>query len=570
MRGWRLRRTSIAILILLLLQIQVSADDSAKSVLITNSDELEISFQMEGEDVLAAPGVRRLEFVEREGPATLHARYVGPSDRVYLTFCGLSATGEFSFYSSRNSLKLSGSISLPESTVYPGGVLAVILTDYPVTRESLDPRFYGEFETLMDEDSMQPGETPEQLFEKAALSNSGQLAELLRERSTQSKEERYLTLVRQDAYLSQLLVAAGKLEPLLLLLKRAQERLPSETGIVLYNRTTPGRLEVFLLSCDGEVYHGSVEVAVNEIADLLRETRAASGFQPRFRLSSTALEPVSWDESIVTRLSRLLLPEELGPAIAQCRYLVVVPYGDIGAVPFSCLMAPNSDSPLVDRIAISVAPSLADVISVGDQPDQGFHFSSPLVVGDPETPSADFPRLPYAKLEAEAVAKAFDCDALVGKEATLERVEAAALDADLIHVAAHGQADPTDFRHSSLALAGPEKGFLWTAGRIRFLRLKAKLAVLSACQTGLGQTHKGGILGLFRSFQVAGVPHVVISLWNVNDKSTAYYMVQFYKHLEGHNPAEAVRLASIDTRVRYPDPRNWACFAHFGVPTGRR
>ena len=62
------------------------------------------------------------------------------------------------------------------------------------------------------------------------------------------------------------------------------------------------------------------------------------------------------------------------------------------------------------------------------------------------------------------------------------------------------------------------------------LKLNADLAVLSACETGLGKDVRGeGLVGLTHSFLYAGTPSVMVSLWNVQDRSTADLMVKFYQ-----------------------------------------
>jgi CHAT domain-containing protein len=59
-----------------------------------------------------------------------------------------------------------------------------------------------------------------------------------------------------------------------------------------------------------------------------------------------------------------------------------------------------------------------------------------------------------------------------------------------------------------------------------------ELAVLSACDTGLGLTAGGqGVLGLQRAFHQAGVPAVVASLWSVQDAATSVLMERFYTNL---------------------------------------
>lgn len=113
-----------------------------------------------------------------------------------------------------------------------------------------------------------------------------------------------------------------------------------------------------------------------------------------------------------------------------------------------------------------------------------------------------------------------------------------------------------------------ERG-LWTAKEIQDTQMIAEIAVLSACQTGLGQVHDAGIIGLARAFQIAGVPRVVMSLWSVDDAATSELMQAFVEHLKQDNnisPAEALRKAMLKVRTQRPAPSQWESFVLFGTP----
>jgi CHAT domain-containing protein len=82
-----------------------------------------------------------------------------------------------------------------------------------------------------------------------------------------------------------------------------------------------------------------------------------------------------------------------------------------------------------------------------------------------------------------------------------------------------------------------------------------ELAVLSACETGLGDVAGGeGTFGLQRAFHLAGTRDVVASLWKVPDRPTAALMALFYKNLWDKNlsPAEALRQAQLEI-YHHPD-----------------
>jgi CHAT domain-containing protein len=95
----------------------------------------------------------------------------------------------------------------------------------------------------------------------------------------------------------------------------------------------------------------------------------------------------------------------------------------------------------------------------------------------------------------------------------------------------------------------PADGGLLTAEAIAGLDLsRLDLAVLSACETGLGEGLAGeGVFGLQRAFHLGGCRDVVASLWKVDDEATAALMAVFYHELwvNDRPPVEALRRAQL-------------------------
>lgn len=136
---------------------------------------------------------------------------------------------------------------------------------------------------------------------------------------------------------------------------------------------------------------------------------------------------------------------------------------------------------------------------------------------------------------------------------------------------------------SGLALAGAnrrgtarldEDDGILTAEEVAGLNLNGvEWAVLSACDTGLGEIRAGeGVFGLRRAFQVAGARTVIMSLWPVDDQATRTWMRALYeaRFRRGLSTADAVHSASVtvlrERRVKKQStlPMYWAAFVAAG------
>jgi CHAT domain-containing protein len=187
---------------------------------------------------------------------------------------------------------------------------------------------------------------------------------------------------------------------------------------------------------------------------------------------------------------------------------------------------------------------------------------------------ADLAPLPYTREEAAAILGMVPDHhgvSFLGYQANRNLVMSGKLAPySILHFATHGLVSPAHPELSGLVLSlvdeqnRPQDGFL-SLSDIYSLQLSARLVVLSACETGLGKELRGeGLMGLTRGFFYAGATNLVVSLWRVEDRSTAELMKRFYEQLfkKHSSPAAALRSAQVSMigEDQWNDPYYWAGF----------
>jgi CHAT domain-containing protein/tetratricopeptide (TPR) repeat protein len=233
--------------------------------------------------------------------------------------------------------------------------------------------------------------------------------------------------------------------------------------------------------------------------------------------------------------------------------LVVVPHRALHYVPFHALY--DGARYVVERREISYTPSAAILHHCLAQPRRALERA--LLLGVPDE------RTPRVHDEVTALAPLFpDTVALLGEQATLEALHERAPGADVLHLACHGQFRPDNPLFSALRLADG-----WLTVRDAYnLELRCGLVTLSACETGVGAVVPGDeLIGLARGFFSAGAPSLLVSLWTVDDVTTAGLMARFYVCLRaGANPAAALRQAQCELLESHPHPFFWSPFVVLG------
>jgi tetratricopeptide (TPR) repeat protein len=244
--------------------------------------------------------------------------------------------------------------------------------------------------------------------------------------------------------------------------------------------------------------------------------------------------------------------------LANARRLLIVPHGALHYVPFHALIDP-SGAPLVDQLEIASAPSAAVFAACYERATLPDDLGRRLLMG-----VAD-PAIPHVGREIETVAQLFGSSVvLADKTATEESFRRYAPEADVMHIASHAV-----FRHDNPLFSAIRLADGWLSlYDLYSMRLRAALVTLSACETGVSDVLAGDeVVSLARGFLQAGVASVVVSLWAVNDASTARLMERFYSRLEkGSGAAAAMRQAQIDQRHEYAHPYYWAPFTVVGRP----
>ncbi len=176
--------------------------------------------------------------------------------------------------------------------------------------------------------------------------------------------------------------------------------------------------------------------------------------------------------------------------------------------------------------------------------------------------------LPYSEQEVDGLVTLFsnygiEARGVLRDQATEEMFRFSSGNYKFVHIATHGLINPEKPELSGLVfwkdssenpdnnprLLISEKlndGVLYTK-EVFNLDLNADLITLSACETGAGKIVEGeGLLSFVRGFTYAGVPNLLISYWKVNDKTTADFMLDFYKGiLTGDSYTAALRKAKL-------------------------
>ncbi len=304
------------------------------------------------------------------------------------------------------------------------------------------------------------------------------------------------------------------------------------------------------------------------------------------------------------------VPPSLRPSVALPPHLSYTPLlvnHEVVNLPSASTLAALRQETARRRPAPKAIALLADPIfeksdarlKLANSQTQHEHLSSPVQTSPAQTASSQrpqelmraikafgepndeltFPRLTSTGWEAEQIAKMSPAGQVfkaLSFDANLQTATSGKLsDYRIVHFASHGFIHATHPDLSGVVLSlidrnGKDQDGFLRLHEIYNLKLSADLVSLSACRTGIGKEVKGeGLMSLTRGFMYAGAPRVLVSAWEVQDRSSAMLMVKFYRRLLGPkrlSASAALRDAQLEMwrDKKFTAPYFWAGFTLHG------
>ena len=244
------------------------------------------------------------------------------------------------------------------------------------------------------------------------------------------------------------------------------------------------------------------------------------------------------------------------PHLQGIQHLVIVPHSSLHFLPFQALQSARGKF-LVEDYVISYAPSLSIFYYCMQKKPAKRDEVLALALGS--EPVGGYEALPGTAIEIDQLGRLYNEDKFVnqsGTSFTETFFKKQAPDYGYVHLATHGVLNSYQPLYSHIVMHGtPEDDGRLTVDEIFNMHINGRLVALSACETALGDLgHSDELVGLSRAFIYAGAPAVVVSLWKVEDATTAWLMTRFHQYLiAGSDMAEALTAAQRDLITRQFD-----------------
>jgi CHAT domain-containing protein len=265
----------------------------------------------------------------------------------------------------------------------------------------------------------------------------------------------------------------------------------------------------------------------------------------------------------------------------------IIPDGFLSKLPFEALLykaASHRDMPLsaypflVKKHQISyinawqLAAALPEAY-VPPQKNRILAYAPVFAASTSKTEASGLRPLYHNRQEVEAISQFFPTDIRWGESATIDNFLQEAPKYRILHLATHTQWAALHQGAQQLAFTSKLDGsdrHLLVDSILLSQKLQAEMVVLSACESGTGQaSHRKNQLTLTAAFAQTGIRSLITTLWPIDDKATADFMMTFYAQLqEGKAKDAALRHAKLrfieHQAAYYAHPFYWANYVIYG------
>ena len=254
---------------------------------------------------------------------------------------------------------------------------------------------------------------------------------------------------------------------------------------------------------------------------------------------------------------------------------MIVPEGPLCLAPYAAFMDLKSKY-LCETFRIRLVPSLSSLRLIQNCPADWHSKTGALLVGDPWVQEVVYEgmtleQLEWAEKEVQMIGEILQTVPLVGKQATKDEVLRRISSVALVHIAAHGKMETGEIAlapNTTRSSLNPAiEDYLLTMQDVLKAQIRARLVVLSCCQSARGKVKSVGVIGIARACLDAGACAVLVSLWAIDDEAIVEFMKVFYQQLvRGRSASEALNKAMKAMREsgRFSAVTYWAPFVLIG------
>lgn len=346
-----------------------------------------------------------------------------------------------------------------------------------------------------------------------------------------------------------------------------QRKLPSNVTLISYAFLSE-RLYIWCITKD----------KINVVQSNLKEEEINSLINNFCKLIEQNKNPNTLKPILIKLYQAVFQP--ILPFVSSKQTLAFIPCKSLYQIPFSALFDNKTNQYLIEKHKVLVNPSATIFIKCLERNQllaKHKYFNHLLAVGNPSFNRKLFPNLsnlPASEIEAKQISQLYEnSKLLLPKEATKSKFLALAENYNIIHFAGHAIMDEQSPLYSQLVFAednNTQNNELYAYELYKQKFNQTKLVVLAACKTANGRNlNNEGVSNLARPFLAAGVPTVVASLWNANDRASAELFIRFHQNLiKTGDSVESLQKAQLElinhSDPSFHSPQFWAAFVLLG------